>query len=162
MVQPIRCNFRKWGGIIIVDFIDMAKDEHREAVLSELRRAVAHDHTKMTVSGFNELGLVAMTRKRTRESLAHVLCETCPICGGRGEIKTARTVCYEILREIVRLSKQYKDMKEYRILASQTVIDLLLEEESQALELLQQSVERPILLEVEAAYSQEEWDVILA
>ena len=140
----------------------MAKDEHREAVLSELRRAVAHDRTKMTVSGFNELGLVAMTRKRTRESLAHVLCETCPICGGRGEIKTARTVCYEILREIVRLSKQYKDMKEYRILASQTVIDLLLEEESQALELLQQSVERPILLEVEAAYSQEEWDVILA
>ena len=109
-----------------------------------------------------KLGLVAMTRKRTRESLAHVLCETCPICGGRGEIKTARTVCYEILREIVRLSKQYKDMKEYRILASQTVIDLLLEEESQALELLQQSVERPILLEVEAAYSQEEWDVILA
>ena len=144
------------------DFSDMAKDEHREAVLSELRRAVAHDRTKMTVSGFNELGLVAMTRKRTRESLAHVLCETCPICGGRGEIKTARTVCYEILREIVRLSKQYKDMKEYRILASQTVIDLLLEEESQALELLQQSVERPILLEVEAAYSQEEWDVILA
>ena len=130
--------------------------------MSELRRAVAHDRTKMTVSGFNELGLVAMTRKRTRESLAHVLCETCPICGGRGEIKTARTVCYEILREIVRLSKQYKDMKEYRILASQTVIDLLLEEESQALELLQQSVERPILLEVEAAYSQEEWDVILA
>ena len=153
---------RNLGGIIIVDFIDMAKDEHREAVLSELRRAVAHDHTKMTVSGFNELGLVAMTRKRTRESLAHVLCETCPICGGRGEIKTARTVCYEILREIVRLSKQYKDMKEYRSLASQTVIDLLLEEESQALELLQQSVERPILLEVEAAYSQEEWDVILA
>lgn len=153
---------RNLGGIIIVDFIDMAKDEHREAVLSELRRAVAHDRTKMTVSGFNELGLVAMTRKRTRESLAHVLCETCPICGGRGEVKTARTVCYEILREIVRLSKQYKDMKEYRILASQTVIDLLLEEESQALELLQQSVERPILLEVEAAYSQEEWDVILA
>ena len=153
---------RNLGGIIIVDFIDMAKDEHREAVLSELRRAVAHDRTKMTVSGFNELGLVAMTRKRTRESLAHVLCETCPICGGRGEIKTVRTVCYEILREIVRLSKQYKDMKEYRILASQTVIDLLLEEESQALELLQQSVERPILLEVEAAYSQEEWDVILA
>ena len=153
---------RNLGGIIIVDFIDMARDAHREAVLGELWRAVAHDRTKMTVSGFNELGLVAMTRKRTRESLGHVLCETCPICGGRGEVKTARTVSYEILREIVRLSKQYQDMKEYRILASQTVIDLLLEEESQALELLQTAVGKPILLEVENAYSQEEWDVILA
>lgn len=153
---------RNLGGIIIVDFIDMAKDAHREAVLSELRREVARDRTKMTVSNFNELGLVAMTRKRTRESLAHVLCETCPICGGRGEIKTARTVCYDILREIVRLAKQYRTMKEFRILASQTVIDLLLEEESQALELLQQSIEKPILLEVESAYPQEEWDVIIA
>lgn len=153
---------RNLGGIIIVDFIDMSKDEHREAVLGELRRAVADDRTKMTVSGFNELGLVAMTRKRTRESLAHTLCETCPVCGGRGEIKTARTVCYDILREIVRLAKQYRETKEFRILASQTVIDLLLEEESPALELLQQSVERPILLEVETVYTQEQWDVIIA
>ena len=153
---------RNLGGIIIVDFIDMAKDEHREAVLSELRRAVSLDRTKMTVSGFNELGLVAMTRKRTRESLAHTLCETCPVCGGRGEIKTARTVCYDILREITRLAKLYKEMKEFRILASQTVIDLLLEEESQALELLQQAIERPILLEVESVYTQEQWDVIIA
>ncbi|OLA94699.1 MAG: ribonuclease E/G [Sutterella sp. 54_7] len=137
---------RNLGGIIIVDFIDMAKDEHREAVLSELRRAVSLDRTKMTVSGFNELGLVAMTRKR----------------GGRGEIKTARTVCYDILREITRLAKLYKEMKEFRILASQTVIDLLLEEESQALELLQQAIERPILLEVESVYTQEQWDVIIA
>ena len=153
---------RNLGGIIIVDFIDMAKDEHREAVLSELRRAVLLDRTKMTVSGFNELGLVAMTRKRTRESLAHTLCETCSVCGGRGEIKTARTVCYDILREITRLAKLYKEMKEFRILASQTVIDLLLEEESQALELLQQAIERPILLEVESVYTQEQWDVIIA
>ena len=153
---------RNLGGIIIVDFIDMAKDEHREAVLSELRRAVSLDRTKMTVSGFNELGLVAMTRKRTRESLAHTLCETCPVCGGRGEIKTARTVCYDILREITRLAKLYKEMKEFRILASQTVVDLLLEEESQALELLQQAIERPILLEVESVYTQEQWDVIIA
>ena len=116
---------RNLGGIIIVDFIDMAKDEHRE-------------------------------------SLAHTLCETCPVCGGRGEIKTARTVCYDILREITRLAKLYKEMKEFRILASQTVIDLLLEEESQALELLQQAIERPILLEVESVYTQEQWDVIIA
>ena len=153
---------RNLGGIIIVDFIDMQKPEHREAVLAELRRAVASDRTRMTVSDFTDLGLVAMTRKRTRESLAHVLCEPCPVCGGRGQIKTARTVCYDIMREIVRLSKQYVDMKEFRIQASQTVVDLLLEEESQALELLQAAVEKPVLLEVESSYNQEQWDVVLA
>ena len=150
------------GGIIIVDFIDMQKSEHREAVLAELRRAVSTDRTRMTVSNFTDLGLVAMTRKRTRDSLAHVLCEPCPVCGGRGQIKTARTVCYDIMREIVRLSKQYVDMKEFRIQASQTVVDLLLEEESQALELLQTAVEKPVLLEVESSYNQEQWDVVLA
>lgn len=153
---------RNLGGIIIVDFIDMSREEHREAVLAELRRAVSTDRTRMTVSNFTELGLVAMTRKRTRESLAHVLCEPCPICGGCGEVKTARTVCYDILREILRLSRQYKDAKEFRIQASQSVIDMLLEDESPALELLQASIEKPVLLEVEPSYTQEVWDVILA
>lgn len=153
---------RNLGGIIIVDFIDMARDEHREAVLTELRRAIASDRTRMTVSNFTELGLVEMTRKRTRESLAHVLCEPCPLCGGRGEIRTARTVCYEIMREIVRLNKQYRETQEFRIIANRGVIDMLLEEESQALELLQESVEKPVLLEPEPGYTQEQYDVILA
>ena len=153
---------RNLGGIIIVDFIDMSCDEHRDAVLAELRRAVSTDRTRMTVSNFTELGLVEMTRKRTRESLAHVLCEPCPMCGGRGEIRTARTVCYSIMREIVRLSKQYQETKEFHIQASETVIDMLLEEESSALELLQTFVEKPILLEVEPSYTQEQYDVILA
>lgn len=153
---------RDIGGIIIVDFIDMSCDEHREAVLAELRRSVSTDRTRMTVSNFTELGLVEMTRKRTRESLAHVLCEPCPMCGGRGEVRTARTVCYSIMREIVRLCKQYQETKEFHIQASQTVIDMLLEEESQALELLQAFVEKPVHLEVEPSYTQEQFDVILA
>lgn len=153
---------RNLGGIIIVDFIDMACDEHREAVLAELRRSIATDRTRMTVSDFTELGLVEMTRKRTRESLAHVLCEPCPVCGGRGELKTARTVCYEIMREIVRLSRQYQETKEFRIVASEVVIDMLLEEESAALELLQNCVQKPVLLEVESSYHQEDYDVVLA
>ena len=153
---------RNLGGIIIVDFIDMTCDEHREAVLTELRRAVSTDRTRMTVRNFTELGLVEMTRKRTRESLAHVLCEPCPMCGGRGEIRTARTVCYSVMREIVRLSKQYRETKEFHIQASETVINMLLEEESAALELLQTFVEKPILLEVEPSYTQEQYDVILA
>lgn len=153
---------RNLGGIIIVDFIDMTCDEHRDAVLAELRRAVSTDKTRMTVSNFTELGLVEMTRKRTRESLAHVLCEPCPLCGGRGEIRTARTVCYEIMREIVRLSKQYREAKEFHIQAHQRVIDMLLEEESQALELLQTVIEKPVMLEVEPSYNQEQFDVVLS
>lgn len=152
---------RNLGGIIIIDFIDMASDENRAAVLAELRRAVAPDHTKLTVSEFTELGLVEMTRKRTRESLAHVLCETCPVCGGRGQIKTARTVCYEIMRETLREFRQYRDAKSFKILASQSVIDFFLEDESAALDLLQEMMGKVVLLEVEPSYTQEEYDVVI-
>lgn len=153
---------RNLGGIIIIDFIDMSSDEHREAVLAALRRAMATDRTRMTMSNFTELGLVEMTRKRTRESLAHVLCEPCPVCGGRGEVKTARTVCYEIMREIVRLARQYQETKEFRVIACDIVIEMLMEDESPALELLQESIGKPVLLEVEPSYTQETYDVILA
>ncbi len=153
---------RNLGGIIIVDFIDMKKEAHREAVLAELRRAAAADRARITVSGFADLGLVAMTRKRTRESLAHVLCEMCPVCRGRGEVKTARTVCYDIMREIVRLSRQYQDVNEFRVHAGRSVIDAMLEEESQAMELLQSSIGKPVRLDVEDGYAQEQWDVVFA
>lgn len=153
---------RNLGGIIIIDFIDMDSDEHREAVLAELRRGIARDRTRMTLSNFTELGLVEMTRKRTRESLAHMVCEPCPVCGGRGEIKTARTVCYEIMREVVREWRQYKDAKEFKILASQSVIDMFLDSESQALELLHEFIGKPVSLLVEPEYTQEQFDVIIA
>ena len=140
----------------------MSSALHRDAVLAELRRAVAPDRTKLTVSEFTELGLVEMTRKRTRESLAHVLCEPCPVCGGRGEIRTSRTVCYEIMREIVRESRQYREARSFKILASQSVIDLFLEEESAALDLLQEFVQKPVTLEVEQVYTQEQYDIVIA
>lgn len=152
---------RNLGGIIIIDFIDMQSAAHRAAVLDELRRAVASDRTKITISEFTELGLVEMTRKRTRESLSHTLCEPCPLCAGRGEIKTARTVCYEIMREIVRLYRQYEKADSFKILASQTVIDFFLEDESCALELLQSFVQKPVQLETEPAYTQEQYDVLI-
>ncbi len=151
---------RNLGGIIIVDFIDMQAAEHREAVLAELRKALARDRTRTTVNGFSQLGLVEMTRKRTRESLAHVLCESCSTCGGRGAIKTARTMCYEILREILREAKQFNP-KEFRILASQGVIDMFLEEESQNLAMLGDFIGKPISLAVESLYTQEQYDIIL-
>lgn len=151
---------RNLGGIIICDFIDMDSQEHREAVLNEFKKALARDHTRITVSGFSALGLVEMTRKRTRESLAHLLCEPCPTCKGRGEVKTAQTVCYEILREIVREARQF-NAREYRILASQHVIDLFLDEESQTLAQLSDFIAKPISLQVESVYTQEQYDVIL-
>jgi ribonuclease G len=152
---------RNLGGIIIVDFIDMMNAEHRDAVLSEFKKALARDRTRMTVSGFTQLGLVEMTRKRTRESLAHVLCEPCPMCQGRGEVKTARTACFEILREILREARQFDETREFRILASQTVIDLFLEEESQALAMLSDFIGKPVSMQVESLYHQEQYDIVL-
>ncbi len=151
---------RNLGGIIIVDFIDMDSEEHKNAVLAEFRKALSRDRTRVTVNGFTQLGLVEMTRKRTRESLAHILCEPCPTCTGRGEIKSAQTVCYEILREIMRSARQF-DAKEFRILASQTVIDRFLDEESQGMTMLEDFIKKPISLSVETAYTQEQFDVIL-
>ncbi|MEN9559475.1 MAG: hypothetical protein RLZZ502_686 [Pseudomonadota bacterium] len=152
---------RNLGGIIIIDFIDMDKAEHKEAVLTELHRALERDRTKVTVNGFTGLGLVEMTRKRTRESLAHVLCEPCVVCKGRGEIKTAQTVCYEIMREITREARQFNP-REFRIMAAQTVIDRFLDEEASALLALEQALEKPIALHVESVYHQEQYDIVLA
>jgi ribonuclease G len=151
---------RNLGGIIIIDFIDMDGAEHRNAVLDELRRALARDRTRITLNGFTALGLVEMTRKRTRESLAHVLCEPCPTCAGRGEVRTAHTVCYDILREIVRESRAF-NAREFRVIAAQPVIDLLLEDESASLAMLQDFIGRPVSVQVETSYSQEQFDIVL-
>jgi ribonuclease G len=129
-------------------------------VLAEFQKALARDRVKMTLNGFTQLGLVEMTRKRTRESLERVLCEPCPTCAGRGVVKTARTVCYEILREILREARQF-NAREYRILASQSVIDLFLEEESQSLAMLGDFIGKPVSMQVETSYTQEQFDVIL-
>ncbi|SDY28123.1 ribonuclease G [Nitrosomonas sp. Nm33] len=151
---------RNLGGIIIIDFIDMEDEEHKKAVLAAFNKALMRDRTRMTVNGFSTLGLVEMTRKRARESLAHILCEPCPTCQGRGQIRTAQTICYEILRELLRESRQF-EANEFRILASQQVIDLFLDEESQNLAQLADFIEKPISLQVEASYTQEQYDVIL-
>jgi ribonuclease G len=151
---------RNLGGIIVIDFIDMQSAEHRAAVLEELRRALARDRTRITVNGFTALGLVELTRKRTRESLAHVLCEPCPTCAGRGEVKSAHTVCYEILREILREARAF-NAREFRVLAAQAVIDLLLEEEAGSLAMLSEFIRKPISVQVESGYGQEQFDIVL-
>ena len=151
---------RNLGGIIIVDFIDMETVEHRAAVLAEFNKALARDHTRVTVNGFTALGLVEMTRKRTRESLAHVLCEPCSTCSGRGEVKTAQTVAYEILRELLREARQF-DAREFRILAAPAVTDLFLDEESQSLAMLSDFIGKTVSLQAETGYAQEQFDIVL-
>jgi ribonuclease G len=151
---------RNLGGIIVIDFIDMASAEQQNAVLEELRRALTRDRTRVTLNGFTALGLVEMTRKRTRESLAHVLCEPCPTCEGRGAVKTARTVCYEILREVLREARA-DPAKQFRVLASQEVIDLFQEDESGSLAMLSEFIGKPISTQVESSYTQEQFDIVL-
>jgi ribonuclease G len=151
---------RNLGGIIIIDFIDMAREEHQQAVLAELRKQLLRDRVKITVSGFTQLGLVEMTRKRTRESLAHLLCEPCPMCDGRGQVKTARSVCYDILREILREARQFNP-KEFRVVASASVVEMLLDEESQHLAGLSDFIGKPISLQSEGAISPEQYDIVL-
>ncbi|HFD31186.1 MAG TPA: ribonuclease G [Gammaproteobacteria bacterium] len=151
---------RNLGGIIIIDFIDMANDEHKDQVLRSLERGLEKDHAKSHISEVSSLGLVQMTRKRTRESLEHVLCEPCPVCNGRGSVKTPETVAFEIFREILRESRQF-DAQTFLVLASQTVVDLMLDEESASVAELEEFIGKPVKFQVEAQYSQELYDVIL-
>ena len=151
---------RNLGGIVIVDFIDMIKDSHRDAVLAEFQKQLARDRIKTTVNGFSALGLLEMTRKRTRESLAHQLCEPCSACSAKGVVKTARSVTYDILREILREARQFNP-REFRIVASPKVIELFLDEESQHLAGLSEFISKPISLQAEAAMAQEQYDIVL-
>jgi ribonuclease G len=150
---------RNLGGIIILDFIDMSQEEHKRQVLRTLEKFLARDHARTHISEVSSLGLVEMTRKRTRESLEHILCETCPTCDGRASIKTPETACYEIFREIMRESRQY-DAQQLLVLASQEVIDLLLDEESASLAELEAFIGKPIKFQVESLYTQEQFDVV--
>ncbi len=151
---------RNLGGIVIVDFIDMVRDEHRQAVVAELRKQLARDRTKTAVGGFTSLGLLELTRKRTRESLSRLLCEPCPTCQGRGAVKTARSVCYEILREILREARQFS-AKEFRVVAAAEVVEMLLDEESQHLAGLSDFIGRPISLTAEPGNRTESYDIVL-
>ena len=151
---------RNLGGIIIIDFIDMEQEDHRDNVLQVLEQALARDHARHQITPVSPLGLVEMTRKRTRESLQHVLCEDCPACTGRGFVMTAETVCFEIFREIIRQSRQF-EFDEVMVLANQDVIELLLDEQARSLAELEEQTGKSIRLQTEALYLQDQFDVVL-
>jgi ribonuclease G len=150
---------RNLGGIIILDFIDMEDPEHRKGVMHALARALERDHAKSHICEVSSLGLVEMTRKRTRESLEHILCEACPTCSGRGSLKTPETVCYEIFREITREARQFEAQR-FMVLAAQEVVDVMLEEESSSVAELEAFIGKPIKFQVEVMYTQEQYDVV--
>jgi ribonuclease G len=151
---------RNLGGIIIIDFIDMAEEEHRRQVLQALTDRLATDHAKTEIMSVSPLGLVEMTRKRNRESLEHVLCQPCPSCEGRGFVKTTETVCYEIFREILRQHRQF-DFQELLVLARPGVIERLLDEESASIAELEEMTGKPIRLQSEGLYAPDQFDVVL-
>ncbi|WP_407410435.1 ribonuclease G [Acinetobacter sp.] len=152
---------RNLGGIIIIDFIDMQEPEHRAEVLQQFEHMLERDHAKTKITQVSELGLVEMTRKRTRESLEHLLCESCPTCQGRGYVKTAESVCYEIFREILRYTRAFSSKSGFTVVAHPLVIDRLLTIEAAAVADLEHFIDRVIKFQVENLYTQEQYDIIL-
>lgn len=151
---------RNLGGIIIIDFIDMQEDIHKDRVLQSLSEALDKDRAKTTVNGLSVLGLVEMTRKRTRESIEHILCEECPGCKGRGMVKSVETICYEILREIVRIHKAHRS-EYFLVYASTAVANELTNDKSHALAEVEVFVGKRVEVKVEPLYIQEQFDVVL-
>ncbi|MCB1644111.1 MAG: Rne/Rng family ribonuclease [Pseudomonadales bacterium] len=157
---PRQLKLRNIGGIVIIDFIDMVNEEHKRQVLRTLEKGQQNDRVKWNISEISELGLVELTRKRTQQSLLKVMCAPCPTCEGKGFVKTAETVCLEIYREIQRKATRVMG-KECMIMAAQPVIDRLLDEDAICVAELSRALECDIKLQVEASYTQEQFDVVL-
>jgi ribonuclease G len=151
---------RNLGGIIIIDFIDMHDEEHKRQVVLALKKALERDHAKTNVNELSPLGLIEMTRKRTTESLGHVLCEPCPVCSGRGALKSAETVCLEVFREIMRSSRQFEASR-LLVVASPTVVDKILDDHSTIVAEIEENIGKSIRFQREDQYTQEQFDVVL-
>ena len=151
---------RNLGGMILIDFIDMADSDHQRRVIHSLESATSKDRAKINIHGFTALGLIEMTRKRTRESLEHILCGECPVCKGRGTVKTVETVCFEIMREIVRVNRAY-DADKFVVYAAPSVVEALLGEESHMLAELEVFVSKQIKVHTELLYNQDKYDVVM-
>lgn len=151
---------RNLGGIIIVDFIDMKSEEHKSQVVAAFERALARDHAKTNICEISSLGLIEMTRKRTTESLGHVMCEPCPVCSGRGALKSVETVCLEVFRDIMRSSRQFEASR-LLVVASTAVVEKILDDQSTIVAELEEVIGKSIRFQSEDQYTQEQFDVVL-
>ena len=151
---------RNIGGIIILDLIDMEKEENRRKVHASLQEYLSHDKAKTNIYQLSELGLIEMTRKRTRESLGRSLCDPCPYCDGKGFIKSPVTVCYEIFREIRRLAHDAKE-KKIMVSVNPEVADLLYDEERQGVDDLEQELKKKLIIKADPVLHQEQYDIVM-
>lgn len=150
---------RNIGGIIIIDFIDMEREGDKEKVYQALEEAIKKDRQKTTIFKISELGLVEMTRKRTRESILRVLGEACPYCEGSGYVKSKVTVCYEIFREIERTVSELGGHS-IVVEANPDVADLLYEEERAGVEELEKKLKKKIVIRAKPGFHQEQFNII--
>ncbi|MBZ0157254.1 MAG: Rne/Rng family ribonuclease [Alphaproteobacteria bacterium] len=148
---------RNLGGIIITDFIDMEKAENREKVFKAFVEAMKKDRAKNTIYTISELGIIQMTRKRVRESLGRVLCEQCPYCEGRGFIKSARTVAYEIFRKVRKMNLASGTMA--MIKANHAVAELLSDEERQGIEEIEEEYGIQLIIKEDIKLHQENYEI---
>ena len=152
---------RNLGGIGAVDFIDMKDEHHQRQVLRRLERSIEGDSMKTRIYGLNDLGLVIWTRERLRECLSDFLRESCTQCRGTVQIKTVETVCYEIFRGAMRDFLAYS-AEITTVIADPSVIDLLIDDESDSLADLETFIHRPIRLQVDSSFSQDRYEVVVS
>jgi ribonuclease G len=150
---------RNCGGIIIIDLIDMEKLTHRDKVMNQLRFELENDLAKTTVVSMSELGLVEMTRKRTRPSLVSSLCEPCTYCEGKGYIKRKSTVAQEIFMTLEREVLRSKEATNAVVHCHSAVADWIYEEEQEALEAIEARIQRPVVFKVEPQYHVEQFEI---
>jgi ribonuclease G len=151
---------RNLGGIIIIDFIDMSDAANQAHLLELLNKALAKDTARIEISELSSLGLVQMTRKRTRESLEHILCVSCPLCHRRGFIKSLQTVCYDIFRDIKQTAFHFPSWPGFVVLASEQIIHYLLAEEIAMLNEIKVQLGKPLQLRANASFVQEQYNIL--
>ena len=158
---PRQLRLRNIGGIVIIDFIDMINEEHKRQVFRMLEKGQQADRVKSNATQISELGLVEMTRKRSYGSLLKTICEPCEACNGRGFIKSAESVCQEIFKNLQRKGKEMTG-KECLIMASQTVVDRLIDEQVDNVRDLSRLLDAGISCQVEPGYTQEQYDIVVS
>lgn len=150
---------RNLGGIIIIDFIDMERKSNQEKVFNALKEALKKDKAKTNVLPISDMGLIQMTRKRTVQSLTRMLCEPCFYCEGEGRLLSRQSICNNIYREVLRLSQDVAGER-ISLQVHPEIADLLLGEASHIISLLEDTLQRQVVIYPIADYHIEEYNII--
>ncbi len=157
IVRQLR--LRNVGGIIIIDFIDMEREANRKKVYEALKEAIKKDKARTNILKISELGLVEMTRQRTRESLENMLLDACPHCEGRGRVKSATTVAYEVLRAIKKEKIHLEDGKKIMVRLHPDIANFLYDDQSHSLDTLEREINHKIIIKATQDLHQEQYEI---